>query len=138
MFLTVQVPYRARRTDCREPGAGPDGKRFSYNWGRYQSRNWILVSRGKNNVYKEGTIDWLASSTIVHKLTLKYKNANYSSMSIPNTITPFLPLLTSSSYPSFSPLFSHRNYPSFLHRNHPASRTFLRVPNFSVKLPVYF
>jgi len=90
----------------------------------YQSRNWILVSRRKNNVYREGTIDWLALPTIVHKVTLKYKNLNYSSTSIPNSITPFLPPITRSFYPSFPCFFSPQllltsspHLPLFSHRS---------------------
>jgi len=103
----------------------------------YQSRNWILVSRRKNNVYREGTIDWLALPTIVHKVTLKYKNLNYSSTSIPNSITPFLPPITRSFYPSFS-RFSHRRYPSHPHRIYPSSRTVHRTTNISLNGPVFF
>jgi len=102
----------------------------------YQSRNWILVSRRKNNVYREGTIDWLTLPTIVHKV-LKYKNLNYSSTSIPNSITPFLPPITRSFYPSFS-RFSHRSYPSHPHRIYPSSRTIHRPTNISLNGPVFF
>ena len=75
----------------------------------------------------------LLSEQMSTRGTLKYRNSDYSSRSIPNKIMPF-PFITRASFPSFLHRFSSPQY----HSIYPSSRTLHWVPDTPVNLPVCF